>query len=78
MTIRDRVLKKGCHCVMCFEKGFITLATEVDHKVPLFKGGTDAEENLQPLCADCHVDKTRMDLDQRVRSRTGLDGWPID
>lgn len=78
MVIRDRVLKKGCHCVMCFEKGLITMATEVDHKVPLFKGGTDDEANLQPLCTECHKDKSRMDLGLKIRSTIGTDGWPTD
>lgn len=39
----------------------MTPADEVDHVVPLFKGGTNDESNLQPLCRPCHVDKTTAD-----------------
>lgn len=34
------------------------MATEIDHVIPLAKGGTDATANLQPLCASCHKAKT--------------------
>jgi hypothetical protein len=32
-----------------------------DHIIPRFKGGTDASENIQHLCANCHEDKTRVE-----------------
>jgi 5-methylcytosine-specific restriction protein A len=38
--------------------GQLVLAHEVDHIVPLVKGGTNAEENLQSLCRTCHQRKT--------------------
>ena len=34
---------------------------EVDHKVPLFKGGGNTMDNLQALCRNCHGKKTAMD-----------------
>lgn len=34
---------------------------ELDHKVPLVRGGTDAEPNLQVLCLPCHDGKTNQD-----------------
>lgn len=37
-------------------------ATEVDHIVPLHKGGAEALDNLQCLCHWCHKAKTRRDL----------------
>jgi 5-methylcytosine-specific restriction protein A len=33
-------------------------SSEVDHIVPLSKGGTDAMDNLQTLCHKCHSRKT--------------------
>ena len=31
---------------------------DIDHKTPLFKGGTDEQSNLQALCKNCHGEKT--------------------
>jgi hypothetical protein len=42
---------------------------ELDHVVPLFKGGADKPENWQ---------KTRDDLGIVQRQTIGADGWPID
>lgn len=36
-------------------------ATDVDHIVPKRQGGTDAWDNLQPLCHACHSRKTGRD-----------------
>ena len=36
-------------------------ATVIDHITPLWQGGTDAWDNLQPLCVSCHNAKTRSD-----------------
>jgi hypothetical protein len=32
---------------------------EIDHIVPLSAGGNNEIENLQPLCKDCHKQKSR-------------------
>lgn len=40
-------------CQMCGRHG-----DEVDHKINVRAGGTDAPENLQTLCSRCHVAKT--------------------
>lgn len=53
------VLTTNPLCVACEAKGRTVLATEVDHRIPLFKGGTEDVENLQGLCHACHVDKTK-------------------
>lgn len=45
-------------CQPCREAGRCRPARQVDHKVPKFEGGTDAEENLQSICVDCHKTKT--------------------
>lgn len=37
------------------------LATEVDHIVPLHKGGNDSDGNKQSLCGACHAAKTAVD-----------------
>jgi 5-methylcytosine-specific restriction protein A len=55
----------------------VTAGVEVDHILPVHKGGTDEDDNLQALCHECHESKTRTDLGQRDRPATGLDGWPV-
>ena len=65
-------------CVMCSARGRISAATEVDHIMPLYKGGTDDDANLQPLCHDCHANKTRADKGHRHRAQIGSDGYPIE
>lgn len=75
--LQDRRLKvwsKNPRCALCgrvcdFPSGF-----ELDHKVPLYQGGADTEDNCQVLCvsfemvegqrvkAGCHAEKTLRDL----------------
>lgn len=43
---------------LCQTRGCAALATEVDHIVPLARGGTHDRENLQALCKPCHSSKT--------------------
>lgn len=60
--IRSRFLAKHPLCSRCSAQGFITAAVEVDHVIPLFKGGADEDQNRQALCKPCHLDKTREDM----------------
>jgi 5-methylcytosine-specific restriction endonuclease McrA len=54
------------------------VAVEIDHELPLAKGGADDPANLRPLCADCHRDATRAQFGRRPKPRIGNDGWPIE
>jgi 5-methylcytosine-specific restriction endonuclease McrA/predicted kinase len=60
--IRRRILANGPLCADPF--GFhadaeeVVLAADVDHIMPKHQGGTDADDNLQPLCKRCHALKT--------------------
>lgn len=56
--IRQRILSTNPLCAHCRADGRVTLATEVDHIVPLREGGTHDDNNLQPLCKSCHSSKT--------------------
>ena len=76
-TLRRRLLSAQPLCVACQRAGRLNLASELDHIVALVNGGGNEEENLQGLCAPCHVDKTALDLGQRVKPVIGLDGWPV-
>ena len=59
LSLRKRffVLKRdGFTCVHCGANG-PGVRLEVDHKVPVAKGGTDALDNLQTLCFECNRGK---------------------
>lgn len=45
-------------CESCDKEGRITPGVEVDHIVPVSRGGTDEISNLQLLCVPCHRKKT--------------------
>ena len=54
-AIRARVLRRDGHrCRMCGQPG-----AEVDHIVPVSKGGSWEAANLQTLCRPHHIAKTR-------------------
>lgn len=76
-TLRRRIFLAKPLCVLCERAGRLSVATDLDHIVALVNGGGNEEENLQGLCASCHVEKTAVDLGQQVRSVIGPDGWPV-
>lgn len=55
--IRWRILNRADFC--CEKCGRRGRALEVDHVIPLSEGGTSDPDNLQALCRDCHLAKTR-------------------
>lgn len=63
-------------CQECLHHNRTELATQVDHKTPKAKGGTDELDNLQALCGSCHEAKTAADNGRRARQTIGPDGWP--
>ena len=46
-------------CKKC--NNLLSAAYEVDHKVPLYKGGSNHISNLEALCRNCHGVKTLQD-----------------
>ena len=75
---RRRRLTAEPLCRDCYAKGHITAATVPDHIIPLAKGGTDTDDNIRCLCAECHIKRTAEQFGKRYRKPIGLDGWPID
>lgn len=72
---RQRLFTKEPLCRLCQERGVVSEATQRDHILPLHKGGTDTEDNIQPLCDSCHDIKTVKERGQRVKPQRckGLD-----
>jgi 5-methylcytosine-specific restriction protein A len=67
--LREVVLDAEPLCRECAKRGRATPAKEVDHILPLRDGGTNDRENLQPLCCECHDDKTVRDVRTRRARR---------
>jgi 5-methylcytosine-specific restriction protein A len=53
-------------------------STVPDHIIPLARGGTDSDDNIRCLCADCHKKRTAEQFNHRPRQACGLDGWPSE
>lgn len=60
-----RFLHHNPLCVECQKAGRVGEAKEVDHIIPLWAGGQDAEHNLQGLCIACHRVKTKRETAER-------------
>jgi len=71
--MREVVLIEEPVCMICGVKPSV----EVDHILPLCKGGTDLRDNLQGVCSACHDDKTRADLGIKKKVPIGMDGYPV-
>jgi len=48
---KRRLARTDGLCEMCDSEGLTTLATVVNHKVPLARGGEDVDGNTENLCA---------------------------
>ncbi|SFP98713.1 5-methylcytosine-specific restriction enzyme A [Sphingomonas rubra] len=67
-------------CEMCDAEGLTTLATVVDHIVPLAKGGQDVDANTRNLCDRHHAEVTSEQFGRAAPKAKGVDrnGWPTD
>ena len=53
------------HCVMCGKSADETMLVK-DHIIPLYQGGSDGIDNLQPLCRSCNSRKGADSNDYRI------------
>lgn len=63
---RERLLSEHPVCVACEQTGRVAAATELDHIVPLWKGGSEDDSNLQGLCSACHAEKSAREAAERA------------
>lgn len=59
----------GYKCALC--QSHADVGVELDHIVPLWKGGTHSMGNAQVLCVSCHADKTAAEATERAQSSVG-------
>ncbi|WP_143320750.1 HNH endonuclease, partial [Cellulomonas iranensis] len=67
-------------CFRCAHFGLAAHGAEVDHFVPVSKGGTDSPSNSWLLCMSCHREKTQREAQGLAGFRGKLNpdtGWPM-
>lgn len=57
--IRAEVLNRDSHTCVIRGPRCIVQALEVDHVVPCYLGGDNTMGNLQSVCPECHLDRTK-------------------
>jgi 5-methylcytosine-specific restriction protein A len=67
--IRRDHFRENPLCVACYAETprRVTLATELDHVMPLWAGGHESDENRQGLCRQHHENKSALEAAQRGR-----------
>ena len=76
--IRVRILRRDNGlCQTCKRSGKLTLAEQVDHIVPVSKGGGNEDVNLEGICSSCHRDKSRADRGLKPIAEFDVSGFPI-
>lgn len=76
---RERRLQRTKYlCEDCIAEGRVTIASVVDHIIPLSKGGPDSDENTRNLCDDHNLRRTAEQFNLKApRQPVGVDGWPM-
>ena len=75
---KRRLARSNYLCEHCRGKGRVSIATVVNHKVPLAHGGEDTDENTENLCTECDEIETARLFGTKVKQAMGADGWPIE
>jgi 5-methylcytosine-specific restriction protein A len=72
---RNKIKQRDCGvCQSCKADGKVTVGAVVDHKRPLWAGGSDDDSNKWLLCIPCHDSKTKME----AVARASGDAWPFE
>jgi predicted HNH restriction endonuclease len=67
LTKRIVAANASWRCEAC--DNVVSASYEIDHRIPLWKGGTNEISNLQCLCAECHSQKTVQENQEREEKR---------
>ena len=71
--VQKRILafKQGYKCTgsLCKGKRLLPQTWEIDHIIPLHKGGTNLWTNLSVKCPNCHAIKTQLEMIKLNRQR---------
>ena len=76
--IRDAILTRDagvCQCARCIRSGAVRPAHEVDHVVPIWAGGREADSNRAAINRGCHQAKTADESRMRSRGLFDPDAW---
>ncbi len=65
-------------CPDCEAIGVIRVWDEVDHTIPLERGGTNDRDNRVGLCKPHHEAKTAQDRGYKAKTPCDAEGWPTD
>jgi len=66
--LRESILAAAgglCQCDECHAKKRARIASEIDHYVPLWEGGTDDPTNLRAISRVCHRRKLAAEAKRR-------------
>jgi 5-methylcytosine-specific restriction protein A len=77
MAIRKWQLRRFPLCATCLEQGKTVVADEVDHILPIARGGGDDWDNLRSLCRECHLRLSIAQQGGKRRRGFGVDGLPL-
>jgi 5-methylcytosine-specific restriction endonuclease McrA len=78
---KRRLARTNGLCEMCMAEGRVELATVVNHKKPLAKGGPDTDENTENLCRAHDLKVTAEQFSHEKQSHLGAcdaNGMPTD
>lgn len=77
-SIRYEVLKRdNFKCVFC-GKSKDEVSLEIDHIIPVSKGGTDELSNFQTLCCTCNLSKSNRIYQNNVAENTTIPSFPLE
>lgn len=68
---RADLFSREPYCRACYSQGLLVLACIRDHIKPLAEGGTDDDDNVQPLCKPCSDSKTEAERRRGLRRGRG-------